>query len=461
MITSFVLFLALFVVIGVASYKFSQPTVEDYLLASKNVKPWLAGLSIFSTENSAVMFVGYAGFVYAVGISAAWLPIGWYTGEVLMLAFASRKWREQTEAVDAHTYSSLLARWTGKEYKIVRYIVAAVTIIFLSVYAGAQLTASGKALNVLAGWDTDISALIAFGIVVLYCMAGGIRASIWTDAVQTIVMVSSMILIVVVALMKLGGLGPLVDGVRAIDPELMNMFAGDYKFGIWGFALGWFFAGIGILGQPHVMVRMMVIDKAEGARTVFTIYAALVALCAVLWTVGALAARVILPDLSDPEINLPALSAHLMPGVLSGLFLAGLFAAAMSTADSQILSSSAALTRDIVTRFRGSRLFAKAGTLFVASLALLVALKGDDSVLKLVTFAWSFMAAGFVPLIVVYVLGKKPSQVLAVLMILGGITASYIWEHMGLSGDVYNVLPGLLAGGLIYILLSPFMKAKL
>lgn len=462
MIYSFVFFLALFVLIGVASYRFSQPTVEDYLLASKNVKPWLAGLSTFSTENSAAMFVGYIGLVYTTGVSALWLPIGWYTGEVLAMAFAGRQWRARTEEVDAHTYSSLLARWTGQDYKYVRYLVAIVTIVFLSAYAAAQFGGGGKALNVLTGWDVNVSAIIGFVIVVAYCMAGGIRASIWTDALQTVVMVGSTILIVVAGLQAIGGVDALFAQLNDIDPALTDMFSGSYKFGLAGFALGWLFAGIGVLGQPHVMVRMMVIDRPEGARTIFLIYGSLVAFCAVLWTAGGLCARVLLPELleTDPELGLPMLAAELMPGVLSGLFLAGLFAAVMSTADSQILASSAALTRDLITKFRHSPLMAKGGTLLVASFALSIALTGNKNVLDLVIFAWSFMATGFAPLIIVYVLGKKPPEALAIIMILSGMAACYLWDVAGFSGDVYNVLPGILTGLLVYFVLAPFMKTK-
>lgn len=460
MIYSFVFFLLLFVMVGLASSRYSQKTTEDYLLASKNIKPWLAGFSFFATENSGFMFIGYIGLIYAIGLSALWVAIGWYLGEVLVLWRTARVLRAHNDTVNSQTYAGLISRWTGQEYVAVRYIAALIFIVFLSVYAAAQLSAGGKALNVLAGWDLNFSAVIGFLIVVAYCVAGGIRATIWTDAVQAIVMFVSLVLIVGFSLNEIGGLGVLIDRLNEIDPALLDMMAGSYKFGMIGFILGWLFAGMGVLGQAHVMVRFMVIDKAESVKKALIYYAGLVSILSILCVVAALSARVLLPELQDAELALPMLASDLMPSVLAGLFLAGLFAAAMSTADSQVLSSSAALTRDIVPRYKDSLLWSKAGTLLVALFALGVAVSGDKNVFKLATFAWSVMAAGLTPLILVYSFHKKPSQALAVLMMLGGAGASIAWELAGLSGEMYNVLPGLAAGLAIYIVLSPFMKAK-
>jgi SSS family transporter len=462
MIYSFAFFLVLFVVVGLASSRYSLKTTEDYLLANKNIKPWLAGFSLFSTENSGFMFVGYIGLIYTMGVSALWIVIGWYCGEIAVLWLTARAVREHTDKTGAYTYSTLLSHWTGVEYKAVRVVSALIIVLFMCFYAAAQFSAGGKALNVLAGWDLDVSACIGFIIVLVYCLAGGIRASIWTDAVQTLVMFGSLVLMVVISLGAVGGLGALSAQLKEIDPQLVNIMAGSYKFGIFAFILGWFVAGTGILGQAHIMVRFMVIDRAENARQALYYYAFFVTILSFLCMVAGLSARVLLPDLinGDPETALPILSAKLLPGVLSGVFLAGLFAAAMSTADSQVLSSSAALTRDLTRRFRDSLIVAKIGTFMVALLALLVALYGSKSVFKLATFGWSVMGAGMAPLLFVYAIGKRPSQAHALCMMFGGVTAALGWEYAGLSGDIYNVMPGIVTGLLIYFIPALFVRAR-
>ena len=209
---------------------------------------------------------------------------------------------------------------------------------------------------------------------------------------------------------------------------------------------------MGVLGQPHVMVRFMVIDKPKNVQKAILYYAGFVTVLTILCTVAALSARVLLPDLlgSDPELALPTLSSSFMPGVLSGLFLAGLFAATMSTADSQILASSAALTRDLVPKYKDNVLWTKSGTILVAILALTVAMNGDKNVFRLALYGWSAMAASMGPLLLVYALGKKPSQIHAIIMMLVGAGVSIGWEEAGLTGDMFNVLPGVAASLFIY-----------
>lgn len=463
MIFSFILFLLLFVAVGIASYRYSQPTVQDYLLASKNIKPWLAGFSFFATENSGFMFMGYIGLVYTYGLSALWILIAWYLGEVTVLWRAAYIIRQQTEKAQPETYSELLAGWTGQEYKWVRILSALIIVMFLCFYAAAQLSAGGKALHALAGWDLNLSATIGFALVLIYCLAGGIRATIWTDAIQAIVMFGSLLMIVAFGLHGVGGLGGLSGQLSAINPDLMNMMAGSYKFGLLAYVLGWFFAGTGIMGASHVIVRFMVVENAAGAKKAVLYYIFFVTALSALCTIAGLCARVLIPELSeggDAELALPLFSAQFLPEILSGLFLAGLFAAAMSTADSQILSSSAALTRDLTPRYKDKYLWTKAGTVLVALLALAVAISGDKSVFKLATFGWSIMGAGMGPLLFIYTLGKKPTQLHALLMMIGGVAVSLAWDFAGLSDAVYNVMPGILAGLLIYVMLAPFLKVS-
>lgn len=463
MFISFICFLALFLGIGLWASKRAKNTVDDYLLAGQNTKPWLIGLSFFATENSGFMFIGFIGMSYAIGLSSLWILIGWYLGEVLILWLTSRQIRGRAAETKSLTYSGLLSLWTGGDYKLVRSLSALVIIIFLSIYAAAQLSAGGKALNVLADWDLSTGAIIGFLLVLVYCFVGGLRASIWTDAAQAIVMLVSLILIVGVGLHTVGGLSSLIDQLNQSNPDLLDMMAGSYKYGMIGFIAGWFVSGIGVLGQPQIVVRFMAIDKVENARKAVLWYAGLVSVLTILCVTAALCARVILPELAetDPELALPTLSANLMPGVFSGLFLAGLFAASISSADSQILSSSAALTRDLFPKYGDRLLFSRLGTLIVGLFALSIVLWGGETgVFKLATVAWSTMASALAPLVMIYAWGKKPTEIHALLMMIGGALVSTAWEQAGLSAHIYNALPGVLSGLVIYFIGAPIFKQR-
>ncbi|MDJ0733922.1 MAG: hypothetical protein QNJ47_07530 [Nostocaceae cyanobacterium] len=174
------------------------------------------------------------------------------------------------------------------------------------------------------------------------------------------------------------------------------MFPSNLAWGFTAFFVAWLVAGFGAVGQPHILSRAMAIDSADNmgfARNLKSLCGLVNAFTAI--SIG-LAARVFLPELAqggDPELALLYLSADLLPAVLVGLMMAGLFAAIVSTADSQILSCSAALTQDLFPKIAKSHKFAKLGTLTITAVVLIIALSENESVFSLIIFAWSVLAA--------------------------------------------------------------------
>ena len=460
---SFSFFLLLFVAIGAYSARKRTHTIEDYLLASRTIGPWFTGLSAVASSNSGFMFIGFIGTTYLLGVSASWIMVGWVGGDYLMWFWVHRRLRELSERQRARTIPSLLAAGQGGFARSVRIVAASITILFLSTYAAAQLNAGGKALHVLFGWDYSVGAIVGAMIVLIYCFAGGIRASIWTDVVQSIIMLASMLMLFGIALWELGGLPELWARLEAIDPSLTNPISADFRFGFLLYLLGWIGAGIGVVGQPHIMVRTMAIRESEQIRTARDIYFAWNVIFTVAAIGVALACRVLLPEVGgfDAELALPTLSIRYLPGVLVGLVLAGLFSATMSTADSQLLSCSAALTQDIFRRWRESYTAAKAGTIFVTAIVLAIAVFGQQNVFALVTMSWSALGAGLGPLLMVRVLQRPVGPRLAVLMMLSGLATAIVWRYgLGFADGVYEVLPGMLAGLLLYLVFRPKRTGK-
>ena len=205
MITSFIICLFTFIVIGVLSTLKNQHSTSDYLLASYSVKPWLVGLSDAATNNSGYMFIGVIGFTYLYGISAIWLIFGWIVGDLAASLLVHKKFRITAQARDVLSFAGVVSKWNGGNYKKLRAYLGVITVIFLVVYAAAQLNAGSKALNVLLGWDYEAGAIIGAIIVLLYCFAGGIRASIWTDAAQSFVMIAAMAILCIVSINEAGG----------------------------------------------------------------------------------------------------------------------------------------------------------------------------------------------------------------------------------------------------------------
>ena len=451
MIASFLCFVAAFTAIGLASAWKSRNSKHDYYLASQSIDPWLVGLSAVATNNSGYMFIGVIGYTYVTGLAAIWLMLGWIAGDLLGSLIVHRRLREQAGRSGEASFAGTISRWAGVQSRYWQLLVAVISFIFLLAYAGAQLVPGSKALHVLLGWPTWAGAVIGAVMVALYCMAGGIRASIWTDAAQSVVMILAMGLLLVVSVVSLGGYSAVVTDMAAIDGFLAPFPSDLLLPGLAGgviFALAWLFAGLSVIGQPHIMVRFMTLsDSRKMVRARLWYYLWFIAFYAMATGVGMIS-RVFLADPGsfDAELALPLMALDLFPPILVGLVLAGIFAATMSTADSLLLSASSALTHDILPQRIETPWVLKLATLLLTALALVWALFNQQSVFSLVIMAWSGLASTFAPLLLVLVCGARPGVRLMVLMSLAGLGTALLWRWLGWHGSVYEGMPGILAG---------------
>lgn len=453
---SFLFFMGISVLIGLLSVLKKKNTTEDYLLASRDVSPFAMALSSVASNNSGFMFVGLIGTTYLEGLSSIWIMVGWVLGDFFTWPFVHKNLREQSEALKASTIPSMVASSEKGKSLLVASIAGIILVCFLGTYAAAQFKAGSKALHVLFGWDYNTGALLGATITVIYCLAGGIRASIWTDVYQSMVMIFSMSFLCLTAFHEIGGASELFPKLNAIDPNLTLWIPQDLQFGFLLYALGWLAAGVGVVGQPHIIVRAMTIEsskKIKTARNIYIIWYLLFTIAAIL---TGLLCRVLLPELAsfDPELALPRLSQALLPQVFVGFILAGLFSASMSTADSQILSCSASITHDIFGLEPSKSLMAnKISTVLVTCIALTIALGGSQNVFTLVVLAWSGLASTLGPLIILRSLGFPLERVTAITMMLTGLSTIIIWRFgLGYSGAVYDALPGILSSFIVFAL---------
>jgi sodium/proline symporter len=337
--------------------------------------------------------------------------------------------------------------------RAVQVCAALITIIFLATYAAAQFTAGSKALEVILGWDRFTSAALGAAIVLLYCFAGGVRASIWTNVAQSFVMLGAMIMLLWTALSAVGGPQALWQKLHAIDPDLVNPVPAGLRFGFPLYLAGWLLAGVGVVGQPHVMLAVLTaregkdLDKARhiyfGWYVFFSAAALGVALCC----------RVLIPQTAtfDPELALPILAAQRLPAALVGLVLAGLFAAAMSTADSQLLSCSGAVTQDLFGDWRESYWASKITTAVWTGFALALALNLNQTVFSLVALSWSALAVTIGPVLAAVVFRRPLTGSTAIGIMVSALIAVVAWRFLlGYSAHVYEVLPGMLAALLVF-----------
>ncbi|RIH66240.1 sodium/proline symporter [Mariniphaga sediminis] len=451
MILSFIIFLGMFALVGVSSVLRSRGTKKDYYLASSSIPPSLVGLSAVATNNSGYMFIGVIGYTYATGFAAVWLMAGWILGDFLGSIFIHRKLREATQRTGEVSFAGVLSNWNGKQNLLLQRTIAVISLVFLLSYASAQLVAGSKALHVLFGWPNWAGATIGAVLVVLYCFSGGIRASIWTDGAQSVVMILAMATLLIIGVYSLGGMEKTiaemgkVDGFLDLFPE--NLLLPGISGGIL-FAVGWAFAGVSVIGQPHVMVRFMTLSDTGKMRRARVWYYTWFTLFYVMSTGVGMLSRIYLQDPGsfDPELALPIMAVELLPPYLVGLVLAGIFAATMSTADSLVLSCSSALTHDLIPHKIEKPYLLKTGTAVITFAALGWALFNKQSVFSLVIMSWSGLASAFGPLLIYLSLGGKPGRIRALLAIFSGLAVALGWRILGWETTIYEGMPGILVG---------------
>ncbi len=465
MLISFFLFLLLFMGVGFASLLKNRHTTIDYLVANHSVSPFVVGLSAVATNNSGYMFIGMIGFTYTYGLMSLWLMIGWVLGDFLMSLIVFSHLRRVSASSDVYSFSGVLSHWYGKPFYLLRKVGGVITLVFLVTYAAAQLKAGSKALHVLFGFPESTGAIMGCGIVLLYCLVGGIRASFWTDVAQSLVMLVAMALLAVTGVGVSGGLSQTLNDLLAVSPSYMDLFPHDLALGpIWGpllFVTGWLFAGFAVVGQPHIMMRFMALDSTKHLwRARIYYYGWYLAFYLLTIAVGLLSRLMIAGSVNfDPELALPMMAAELLPGALAGLVIAGIFAATMSTADSQILACTSSMLGDFTKKHVTNYTITKCFTVVIAVAALSIALVAHESVFTLVVFSWGALGSAFSPLMILYAFNQRLSERLSLVTVVTGLATAIAFRYYLGRFGVYEALPGILAG-FVPFLVSTWSKKQ-
>ncbi|MCA9033853.1 MAG: sodium/proline symporter [Planctomycetaceae bacterium] len=461
-VVSFLVFLLMFVAIGIASVRRHKSTTEDYLIAGRSIPPWLAALSAVATNNSGFMFIGLIAYTYRVGIESVWMMIGWVIGDFLAWLLVHPQVRVQSESSGTATVSGLLGHHSQGSHRWIVILSAVMTFLLLAVYAAAQLKAGSTALQALFGWAPQTGAVIGAVIVLLYCFSGGIRASIWTDAAQSFVMIIAMATLLIAASFQVGAPSDVWANLKAQDASLVDFFPQGLRFGFPLYVLGMVFGGFGAIGQPHILVRFMALRSVGDigrARAIYFLW--FIPFFVASIAVG-LYARALMPDLTEipltagmtesqaTELAMPEMARRTLPPVLIGLTLAGLFSATMSTADSQILVCSGAVTQDLNPRWKNSYYASKLSTVAVTLLALTVALFAGQGVFSLVLIAWSALGAGLGPALLLRLFRVPIASGTFTLMMFAGVITVIVWNMAGYDGDIFKLMPGMIAAFAAY-----------
>ena len=464
LVASFSLFMCAFAGIGLASMWVKEDTTDDYLVAGRGMHPALAALSAVSTWNSGYMFIGFIGFTFTMGYSIIWIGFGSMIGQIVAWIWLYKFIQQSANERGVRSLSSLVSDVTGSpEAKL----AAVFSVLFLSVYAAAQLTSGGKALYVMLGWSEVVGILIGFVLVVAYCYAGGIRASIWTDAAQSSVMLIGSGLLCYVAMQEVGGFSGLHDGLATQDANLTSIVPADLNFGVSLWVFAFFLGGLSVAGQPQVVTRVMTLGTDEDRKTAMIWFFAWQTPFLLLMVIIGLASRVVFSGADfDPELGLPMLAMETLGPFWVGLILASIFAATMSTADSQVLACTAAFTDDIMPQISQDHKKTKIVTLIIAAFATMISIfglyiPGGDSVFALVVLAVYGLGSIFVPILIIRWAGYNPDTNHTMAMMTAALITVILWSISGFGDDIFPSVPGMGAAFITHFLMNQIRSPDL
>lgn len=426
----------------------------DFFLAGRRLGPVVASISASASSSSAWTLLGVSGAAYAWGLSAVWLFPACVGGFLLNWYGVAPHLQRLSHRTGALTMTEVLAGPQGTPRRArITLLASAIIVVSLAVYVASQFQGAGKTFSETFQLPLSLSILLGSGVVILYTLLGGFWAVSVTDTVQGSLMALTAVVLPAVAFLEVGGLAGLLAGLQTVPQEgFLSLTRSLPAASGAGFVLGLLGIGLGYPGQPHVVNRFMALQDRPGAL-------AQARRLAVAWAVVVYAGmlllgwcgRILYPGLADPEVVFITATNTLFPPVLSGVFLAAVLSAIMSTADSQLLVAASALTHDLGwgNRWRVSLLSrSRLVVLWLSGGAVLAALYGSQEIFSRVLFAWAAMGCAFGPLLLVLIWRRTVSPGHRLAAMAAGFSLSVTFYYLVSavwSGTLERVLPFLVA----------------
>lgn len=464
---TFFVYLAAMLAIGIVAY-WRTFNLSDYLLGGRKLNSFTTALSAGASDMSGWLLLGLPGYAYAKGYEAGWIALGLFIGTYINWKFIAEKLRIFTAALgDSITLSEYFENRFEDKTRILRIASAFFILAFFLFYTSSGLVAGGKLFESVFGLPYIWAVIVGAFAIIIYTFLGGFMAVCWTDCIQGLLMFLALVLVPIMAIASQGGWENATEAMRAVNPALLTPFKSLDGQAISALSIISLMAwGLGYFGQPHILARFMAIrssDEVPKARMIamwWTFFGMAGALFVGFAGIGALKTPL---ESADTEKVFIILVQSLLHPIPAGICLAAILAAIMSTADSQLLVSSSALTEDLYKPFIRKEASQKelvwVGRItvgIIAVIAFLLAMNRDNKVLDLVSFAWGGFGAAFGPTIILSLFWKRMTKVGAFAGILvGGITV-FVWGKF-LSGglfDLYEIVPGFILSLIAIVIAS-------
>lgn len=462
---SFVIYTLAIIVTGLYSTRLRKRTEADFVLANRELGPWVSALSASASAESGWVMLGLVGEAYLFGLSAFWIVPGIAAGYLFNWFVIAERLRRSTAESGAVTLPQFISHRFGNGSILLKIIPVIIITAAMLGYVAAQMNAAGKAFNAVFELPYWIGVLIGAVIIMTYTFTGGFRAICWTDVIQAGFMFVALIGMPIITLVKVGGMNEFLAAAERIDPNMLTWAGGKAGLMAIGFAIGLLGIGLGYPGQPHVLSRFMAVKDEQSVKkggTIAISWMVLVYLGAILF---GLLAKVYFGDMADPEQALPRAVGEFLPAVLGGFVIAAIVSAICSTADSQLIVVSSALSRDVFPflikktdpdkHFRLTLTLDRVVLLILAVVSVFFALSENRVIFEFVLYAWSALGASFGPVVVLGLLWKRTTKWGAIAGMVTGSVVTVIWRNTPyLKEALYELVPAFVLAFLAVVVVS-------
>ena len=485
-IATIVVYLLAMLAIGFVFSKNNSDS-KDFYLGGRKMGPIVTAMSAEASDMSSWLLMGLPGLAYLTGVAnPAWTAIGLGIGTWFNWLIVARRLRRYSANINAITVPEFYSKRYHDNSNVLNAIAALVIIVFFIPYTASGFAACGKLFNSLFGVDYMVAMLISAAVIVGYTIMGGFKAGSTTDLIQSIVMTIALVVVVTFGISKAGGVEAVIDNAKSL-PGYLSMKASydvgtnsstPYSFLTIVSTIAW---GLGYFGMPHILLRFMAIKdekKLVLSRRIATIWVFIaMGITIFIGMVGLGMTKAgelgFLSGSSSETIIVEIaglISRHgVLAAIVAGLILAGILAATMSTADSQMLAAASSVSQNIVQDFfkvkiseKKSLLVARLTIVVISLIGVFLARDPNSSVFNIVSFAWAGFGGAFGAVTLCALFWKRSNKWGALAGMIGGGVMVFVWKYaisrLGGAWSIYELLPAFIFSLILDIVVSLLTK---
>ena len=452
----------------------NNSTSEDFYLGGRKLGPIVTAMSTEASDMSAYLLMGVPGLAFFCGVAeAGWTAIGLALGTYLNWLIVAKRLRRYSAGINAITVPDFLARRFRDNTKIIETLGALTVIIFFVPYTASGFAACGKLFNSLFGFDYMTAMIISAAVIVIYCATGGFMAASVTSLIQGIVMTIALVIVLIFGINTAGGWDAVIANAKEIpgyldfsaSTSILTGTPSSYSPLMIASTLAW---GLGYFGMPHILVRYLSIKSEHEMRKSQIIGCSWIVLILAMSAVVGLIGREFLGEIDNENLVFVHMVRRLFPAFISGVLLSAILAAAMSTADSQLLASSSAFASDIykpvIRKDATDHEMQWAGRIIVILISVVAYFIAADpncgGIMALVECAWAGFGSAFGPVILLSLYWRRLTYSGAVAGVCVGFAVDALWyAFLSTPTGLYEIIPGFLCGLIAAVVVSLCSKA--